>query len=612
MVRGPVYFQTHTETDTHENDAVLQKRPESYQSKVKNVILPKENQKKVNYFEESNNKLPTPIRPTEPLEVIRRDCGELCNTSRDGSPGPYFNHVTAQVNCQALFKNEFIDRTHGLPHAPKVIPKHLMSDFTMNGRLKVYEWYFDQPYLEEKALSPVWSKEMVEQWITLAKQGKLGGNYGIPETNALRDGLQHAPGVKNGRVLVIGSENPWVEACVLEAGAKEIVTLEYGEIISKHPKIKTMTPLQFRKSYLSDTLGTFDAIVTFSSVEHSGLGRYGDALNPWGDIIAIARAWCLTKQGGSLTIGVMYDYNNDCIRFNAGRWYGKVRFPYLATNWKQFYRGQGSQRVHVFTNGNVKPTLDLPVYLKPPSPYKYINNTNVAYSQAKQDQTVYHLFPKKNGFFIEMGAFDGMSLSNTLWLERHHNWTGLLIEANPDLCDAIDKHKRRVWRLCACISTESSTTFIKGGALGSAKDTVDKDHLKQLNPALTVTVLCFKLDTVLDKIQQSHIDYFSLDVEGAELFVLNSMKNELKSGKIIVDVWTIEYRVWDGTKIIVDKSKNNLEGLRNFFKDVHDYVEHSQLSITADTSDGMALDVVFVYIKSWCQKYQTLPSGAKC
>jgi hypothetical protein len=127
-----------------------------------------------------------------------------------------------------------------------------------------------------------------------------------------------------------------------------------------------------------------------------------------------------------------------------------------------------------------------------------------------------------------------------------------------------------------------------------------------------VTVLCFKLDTVLDKIQQSHIDYFSLDVEGAELIVLNSMKNELKSGKIIVDVWTIEYRVWDGTKIIVDKSKNNLEGLRNFFKDVDDYVEHSQLSNTADTSDGMALDVVFVYIKSWCQKHQTLPSGAKC
>jgi hypothetical protein len=57
--------------------------------------------------------------------------------------------------------------------------KVLQNHDEMNGRLKVYEWYFDQPYLEKKALSSVWSKEMVEQWITLAKRGKLGGNYGI-------------------------------------------------------------------------------------------------------------------------------------------------------------------------------------------------------------------------------------------------------------------------------------------------------------------------------------------------------------------------------------------------------------------------------------------------
>jgi hypothetical protein len=65
------------------------------------------------------------------------------------------------------------------------------------------------PYLPKPECST--ELNVTEQWITLAKQGKLGGNYGIPETNALRDGLQHAPGVKNGRVLVIGSENPWVD-----------------------------------------------------------------------------------------------------------------------------------------------------------------------------------------------------------------------------------------------------------------------------------------------------------------------------------------------------------------------------------------------------------------
>ena len=34
----------------------------------------------------------------------------------------------------------------------------------------------------------------------------------------------------------------------------------------------------------------FDAVVTFSSVEHSGLGRYFDMINPWGDLLTMAKA----------------------------------------------------------------------------------------------------------------------------------------------------------------------------------------------------------------------------------------------------------------------------------------------------------------------------------
>lgn len=47
----------------------------------------------------------------------------------------------------------------------------------------------------------------------------------------------------------------------------------------------------------------FDFVVSFSSMEHSGLGRYGDGINPWGDLIASAKAWCLTKLGGRMLIG---------------------------------------------------------------------------------------------------------------------------------------------------------------------------------------------------------------------------------------------------------------------------------------------------------------------
>jgi hypothetical protein len=106
-------------------------------------------------------------------------------------------------------------------------------------------------------------------------------------------------------VLVIGSENPWVEACVLSAGAKHVTTLEYGLIMSEHPQVSTLLPNNARMAYLNGSLVQFDAIVTFSSVEHSGLGRYGDQLNPWGDLQAMARGWCVCKAGGGLLLGVM-------------------------------------------------------------------------------------------------------------------------------------------------------------------------------------------------------------------------------------------------------------------------------------------------------------------
>ena len=145
---------------------------------------------------------------------------------------------------------------------------------------------------------------------------------------------------------MIGSTNPWVEACILEAGANEIVTLEYGVIYSKQPQSKTMVTLEFCRDFLENKLENFDAVVTFSTVEHSGLEIFGDMLNPWGDIITIARAWCVTKDWGYLTIGVQY--RDETIQFNADRRNDKVDYPYLTTNWRQYYQGYGIQRPYVF------------------------------------------------------------------------------------------------------------------------------------------------------------------------------------------------------------------------------------------------------------------------
>ena len=64
-------------------------------------------------------------------------------------------------------------------------------------------------------------------------------------------------------------------------------------------------------------------------------GRYGDPLNPWGDIITVAKAWCVSKSEAKLAIGVpTYVNGRDRIDYNAHRVYGPINYPLLVTNWK--------------------------------------------------------------------------------------------------------------------------------------------------------------------------------------------------------------------------------------------------------------------------------------
>ena len=78
---------------------------------------------------------------------------------------------------------------------------------------------------------------------------------------------------KDKNILVIGSETPWIEAVLINEGAGSITTLEYNPHPTDHPKIKTISPIDFAKLVASDKATMFDAMVTFSSLEHSGLGR---------------------------------------------------------------------------------------------------------------------------------------------------------------------------------------------------------------------------------------------------------------------------------------------------------------------------------------------------
>ena len=167
-------------------------------------------------------------------------------------------------------------------------------------------------------------------------------------------------------------------------------------------------------------------------------------------------------------------------------------------------------------------------------PYNGIDTERVYFSQVEQDKAVDEiLHQKRNGFFIEVGAYDGVSFSNSLFFEKFRNWTGLLIEANPRAHRELLAKDRKAWNTPACISTSShvelNVDFVANGMIGG----FDGPHFERsggvakdvdTNPFVyNVKAHCFPLNVMLDAIGVNYVDMFSLDVEGAELEVLKSI-----------------------------------------------------------------------------------------
>lgn len=177
--------------------------------------------------------------------------------------------------------------------------------------------------------------------------------------------------------------------------------------------------------------------------------------------------------------------------------------------------------------------------LNPPTPAKVPYNfdaSKIYFSQVGQDKAVDEILnQKRGGFFTEVGAYDGLSLSNSIFFEKSRGWTGLLIEANPRAYRELRAKDSKAWSTPACISmsnqVELGATFLAHGMLGgygnqggSRFETNKFDRAKETDPYVyDIKTNCFPLNVMLDAIGVNHVDMFSLDVEGAELQVLQSI-----------------------------------------------------------------------------------------
>jgi hypothetical protein len=161
---------------------------------------------------------------------------------------------------------------------------------------------------------PVWTLDSLKELVNIhyCFSGDLA-----PCTEVFRKYVS----VFNGtRGLVLGTESPWLEATLLSHGANHIVTVEYRSILSQVASITTLLPVQVASRYLSGDFREVDFAFSFSSIEHSGLGRYGDVVDPFADLKAMQQISCILKVGGLFFLGI--PVGPDAVFYNSMKVYG--------------------------------------------------------------------------------------------------------------------------------------------------------------------------------------------------------------------------------------------------------------------------------------------------
>ncbi len=143
------------------------------------------------------------------------------------------------------------------------------------------------------------------------------------------------------------------------------------------------------------------------------------------------------------------------------------------------------------------------------------------------DRRVIELLPA-SGTFLEIGANDGYSQSNTYYLEKVKGWRGILIEPLPSQCNLTRRHRRgSVIYNAACVGPDGPPvlTMVDRNLMTVGVGLMDAaEEARRIGGgAREVSVLTAQISDLIDHSGLADITFMSLDVEGAELHVLAGM-----------------------------------------------------------------------------------------
>ena len=170
------------------------------------------------------------------------------------------------------------------------------------------------------------------------------------------------------------------------------------------------------------------------------------------------------------------------------------------------------------------------------------------FSQVGQDQFLFENFfcGKRNGIFVDIGAYDGEKFSNSLFFERYMGWRGLCVEPLPSAFAELVAKRQAICRQVCIGDFEGEADFTEVDAgidekmLSGLTQQFDSRHVDRLTRVSTNTVhrkvAVKRLSSLLTEHDLLHVDYCSIDTEGSELNIIADL--DLK--KFAISVLTIE------------------------------------------------------------------------
>jgi len=150
-------------------------------------------------------------------------------------------------------------------------------------------------------------------------------------------------------------------------------------------------------------------------------------------------------------------------------------------------------------------------------------------SQIKQDLNVINFYNnKKDGFFIEIGANDGIKISNTYLLEKQYNWKGICCEPNPSEFKKLLINRPNSICFNEAVYNQSGLTVTfdianDNNLLSGISEYIIKNKSEVDNNKTVIEVKTLSLLDILVKANApTFIDYISIDTEGCEFEILKN------------------------------------------------------------------------------------------